>query len=216
MISTQPRASRTSLRSLLLGSLGAALATVALVGCDKGPRAETSAAKPTEPPAATFTAQPTAPAATTVPASGAAIDPAVAKPQGTAYGEGVKLTDATSISAILANPDPFVGKAVRVEGMIADVCPKRGCWMELAGDVEGDKLRFKVQDGVMVFPMDAKGKYAVAEGVVAVKDLTLEQSREYAEYQAKEYGRPYDPASITKPTRIVRIDGTGAVLRDQK
>jgi hypothetical protein len=140
----------------------------------------------------------------------------VAKPAGTPYGAGVKLVDATSISALLADPEPFTGKTVRVEGMIAEVCPKRGCWMELAGDVAGDKLRFKVEDGAMVFPMDAKGKYAVAEGVVAVTQLTLEQTREYAEYQAKEYGKPYDPASITEGRRIVRLDGTGAVIRDQK
>lgn len=206
-----------ALRSLLMTT--AALTAGALSGCDKGPaRGEPTAAKATEPATAPAAAAPaaTAPAATVVPAGGAAMDPAVATPAGTPYGAGVKMTDATSISAILANPDTFAGKTVRVEGMIADVCPKRGCWMELAGDVPGDKLRFKVEDGAMVFPMDAKGKYAVAEGVVAVNELTLEQSREYAEYQAKEYGKPYDPASITKPTKIVRLDGAGAIVRDSK
>lgn len=192
----------TSVRSVLLGLFGSALA---LAACDKGP----PRGEPQPPTQA-------ASAPTPVPASGAAVDPAVAKPAGTPYGAGVKLSDATAISAILANPDTFAGKTVRVEGMISDVCPKRGCWMELAGDVAGDKLRFKVEDGAMVFPMDAKGKYAVAEGVVAVTQLTVEQTREYAEYQAKEYGKPYDPASITEGKRIVRLDGTGALVRDQK
>jgi hypothetical protein len=68
----------------------------------------------------------------------------------------------------------------------------------------------------MVFPPDAKGKFAVAEGVVAVRELSIEESKKYAEYQSKEYGIPYDEASITKPTSIVRLDGTGAVFRDQK
>lgn len=212
------RAPTRALRSVLTAVLGATLAAGALAGCDKGPaRSEATAAKTAEPAA---TAAPTTPATPAtpieVPAGGATIDPAVAKPSGTPYGAGVKLVDATSISAILATPEPFAGKTVRVEGMIADVCPKRGCWMELAGDVAGDKLRFKVEDGAMVFPMDAKGKYAVAEGVVAITELTLEQTREYAEHQAKEYGKPYDPASITKPSRIVRLDGVGALIRDQK
>jgi hypothetical protein len=105
---------------------------------------------------------------------------------------------------------------VRVEGMITDVCPKRGCWFDLAGGGPGKKLKFKVTDGEMVFPVDAKGKVAVAEGVVAVRELSIEESKQYAEYQAKEYGIPYDPASITKPTSVVRLDGTGAVFRDQK
>lgn len=167
--------------------------------CDKGPPARGEAK--------------TAPAAAT---TGAASATAATAAAGKSYGAGVKLAEATAMADILKDPNAFQGKTVRVEGLISDVCPKRGCWMELAGDVPGQKLRFKVEDGDMVFPMEAKGQYAVAEGVVAVNELSLEASREYAEYQAKEYGKPYDPASITTPTRIVRLDGLGAVLRDQK
>ena len=175
--------------------------------CDKGPPARGEAK--TAPAAATAAAGETA-AAKTEPATAAATA------AGKSYGAGVKLAEATAMADILKDPNAFQGKTVRIEGLISDVCPKRGCWMELAGDVPGQKLRFKVEDGDMVFPMEAKGQYAVAEGVVAVNELSLEASREYAEYQAKEYGKPYDPASITTPTRIVRLDGLGAVLRDQK
>lgn len=182
----------------------AALATVAIAGCDKGPAAR---GEKHEPAAA-------AAAAATEPAGGAAAGAAAV--EGKSYGAGVKLAAATPIADILKDPNAFQGKTVRVEGLIADVCPKRGCWMELAGENAGEKMRFKVEDGDMVFPMEAKGQYAVAEGVVAVNELSLEDSKKYAEYQAKEYGKPYDPASITEPTRIVRLDGLGAVLRDQK
>ena len=126
----------------------------------------------------------------------------------------MKLTEATPIDAILAEPKKFAGKTVRVEGMVTDVCPKRGCWFELAGAKPGQKLRFKVTDGEMVFPPDSKGKTAVAEGVVAATELTLEQTKERLEYEAKEYGKPYDPASVTEPMTVVRLDGTGAVFRD--
>jgi hypothetical protein len=67
----------------------------------------------------------------------------------------------------------------------------------------------------MVFPMDAKGKTAVAQGEIAVRELSLEETKEYAKEQAEEYGKPYDEASITKPQQIVRLDGTGAVFRDK-
>jgi len=139
-----------------------------------------------------------------------------AAPTGATFGAGVKLAETTPIDTILADPKAYQGKTVRVEGMITDVCPKRGCWFDLAGGGPGKKLKFKVTDGEMVFPVDAKGKVAVAEGVVAVRELSIEESKQYAEYQSKEYGIPYDPASITKPTSVVRLDGTGAVFRDQK
>jgi hypothetical protein len=138
-----------------------------------------------------------------------------AKAEGKTFGAGVKLAQATSIDSILANPKDWNGKTVRVEGMIVDVCPKRGCWMELAGEKPGQKLKFKVTDGEMVFPMDAKGQRASAEGVIAVKELSIEESKQYAEYQAKEYGKPYDPASITQPTVVARLDGTGVVIHSK-
>lgn len=190
--------------SKLLGGL-VFLVLGAAIGCNKGPTKsdEKPVAKAAEPVATA--AAPAAPAVAAV----AAVD-------GQKFGAGVTLTDSLEIEKLLADPNAYKGKNVRVEGMVTDVCPKRGCWFEMAGSAPGQKLRFKVQDGDMVFPPDSKGKHAVAEGVVAVTELTLEQSKEHAEYQSKEYGIKYDPASITKPTTVVRIDGTGAVFRDKK
>jgi hypothetical protein len=171
---------------VLVGSL--------LAACDKGP-----------PKSSESNAAVAAPAKTGEAPKGEA-------PKGESFGAGVKLTTTTPIDSILAEPKKFAGQTVRVEGMVTDVCPKRGCWFEMAGSKPGQTLRFKVTDGEMVFPADSKGKKAVAEGVVAVKEMTLEESKEYAEYQAKEYNKPYDPASIKEPMAIVRIDGTGAVF----
>jgi hypothetical protein len=147
----------------------------------------------------------------------AATAPAAAADQaGMVYGAGVSQTESVAMATLLADPKAYEGKTVRVEGTVTDVCPKRGCWFEMAGEQPGQKMRFKVRDGEIVFPMDAKGKYALAEGVVAVQSLSLEQTRQYLEYQAREYGSTVDPASVTEPMTIVRLDGTGAVIRDGK
>lgn len=174
-----------------------ALATAA-AACDSSTASPPKSAKTSTASAASTTAAPAAPA------------------PGQSFGAGVKLTETTPVATLLADPKAHVGKTVRVEGQVVDVCPKRGCWMDLAGDAPGQKVRFKVTDGEMVFPVDAKGKHAVVEGVVAVNELTLEETREYVAYQQKEYGAEKDPASVTEPMVIVRIDGTGAQLRDRK
>lgn len=207
----------------ILGGLSG-LGGLMLVGCEQAKGGEHTAkqaavastnaaalagAAPAAPPATAPTHAPSEPGS-------APSTAAVAQPEGTRFGAGVTLATSTTVKEILATPTAFAGKTLRVEGMIIDVCPKRGCWFELAGDAPGQKLRFKVQDGDMVFPMDAKGKYAVAEGTLAVKELSLEETKQYLEYQAKEYGQPVDPAALQKPMSIVRLDGTGAVLRDQK
>jgi hypothetical protein len=84
------------------------------------------------------------------------------------YGTGLTLTEVTKISAIYANPEKFDGKRVQVEGPIVDVCADMGCWLALGSDKESQTLRFKVEDGVIVFPMSAKGKKAKVEGVLVV------------------------------------------------
>lgn len=174
------------------------------VACDKGP--QKGQAAPSQKAASPSGAA--APAATTK------IE--ATKVEGKVYGKGVSEPSSVSISAIMDNPDAYKGKTVRVEGLVTDVCPKRGCWFEMAGEKPGQKMKFKVDDGVMVFPMTAKGKYAVAQGVVKVRKLTLEETRKHAEYLASYKGKKIDPKTITEPRTVVRIAGAGAVVRDKK
>src|SRR5262245_43093686 len=84
------------------------------------------------------------------------------------FGTGVSLKDTTPIDRLIARPADFEGKTVRVEGTISAVCTEMGCWMALAPDTakDGSTLMIKVDDGVIVFPVSAKGKRAAAQGVV--------------------------------------------------
>lgn len=134
--------------------------------------------------------------------------------EGKTYGKGVAAGDVVAVSELIAHPEAYVGKTVRVEGLITDVCPKRGCWMNLAGDKEFQTVRIKVDDGVIVFPMDAKGKHAVAEGVFTKIDITPEQAIEHARHLAEEKGEKFDAAKAKDlPTVVYQIQGTGAVIR---
>lgn len=179
-----------------MSKLGSLLVLALLVGaCDKGPPVKAESA----------------PAATAKTAEAPKVE--APKAEGQTFGEAISVTEVTSIDSILADGKAYAGKTVRVEGMVTDVCPKRGCWMELASSKPGEKLKFKVTDGVMTFPADAKGKKAIAQGVVAVRELSIEETKEFAKYEAEEYGKPYDEASITQPRTIVRLDGTGAILQ---
>ena len=66
-------------------------------------------------------------------------------------------------SELLAHLDQYDGKLVRVEGTVAAVCPHRGCWMDVVG-TDGAKVRIKVTDGEIVFPVSAQGKHVIGEG----------------------------------------------------
>jgi hypothetical protein len=84
------------------------------------------------------------------------------------FGKGVTLSTVTPLDQMLTQPSKFEGKTVRVEGVVTAVCSEMGCWMALgAKDAPGvQTLMIKVEDGVIVFPVTAKGRKAAAQGVV--------------------------------------------------
>lgn len=128
-------------------------------------------------------------------------------------GKGVEVAEATSMARILADPDAWVGKTVRIEGRVLDVCPMKGCWMELeeTGPAGNGRLRVKVEDGVMVFPVTAKGKLAVAEGKVEAIPMSREQYVRWLAHLAEERGEAFDASTVGEgPFRVLQIQGTGA------
>ncbi|MBI3786746.1 MAG: DUF4920 domain-containing protein [Ignavibacteriales bacterium] len=129
------------------------------------------------------------------------------------YGKSLTLKRTTKISEILAHPEKFNGKKVLVEGKIVDVCSKAGCWIKIAGEKESDVIQFKVDDGVIVFPVTEKGKLATAEGKVFAKKSTKEELIEAGKREAAEQGKQFDPSGITGPQTVVRINGEGAVVK---
>lgn len=127
------------------------------------------------------------------------------------YGKGVSIAEKTPVSAIFDNPDAYIGKPVRVEGMILEVCSKRGCWVYLASDRQGEKIQVKVVDGEIVFPMSASGRMAVVEGVVEALEMSREEMLKYMQHLAEEKGQPFDPATV-KDERVIRLKGIGAQI----
>lgn len=79
--------------------------------------------------------------------------------------QGVSLEQSTPIAEILAHPDDYAGKNVRIEGIIVEICATRGCYVTLQ-DPQGNKLNLKVVDGELDFrDLVQTGQYAVGEGV---------------------------------------------------
>lgn len=129
-------------------------------------------------------------------------------------GKPITLTDVTSISQILDNPQEFLGDTVLVNGTIIDVCKKRGCWMEIASDSAFQSIKVKVKDGEIVFPLSAKGSTALVEGVVEQLVFTKDEVIKMEQHHAEEQGTKFDPSTITKGKTIFRIRGIGAVIEE--
>ncbi|MCS7042181.1 MAG: DUF4920 domain-containing protein [Bryobacteraceae bacterium] len=127
-------------------------------------------------------------------------------------GKPLTLKQRTPIAELSAKPEKYIDQTVQVRGRIAEVCEKMGCWMNLVDPATNARVRIKVKDGEIVFPKEAVGKMAVAEGKFVRIELTREQAIERARHEAEENRKPFDPSSITGPVTIYQIQGTGAVI----
>lgn len=125
-------------------------------------------------------------------------------------GKTITLTEVTSISQILENPQEFLGDTVLVSGTVIDVCKKRGCWMEIASDSAFQSIKVKVKDGEIVFPLSAKGSTALVEGVVEQLVFTKDEVITMEKHHAEEQGTEFDPSTIIEGKTTYRIRGIGA------
>ena len=124
------------------------------------------------------------------------------------FGKGVSLTEATSIKALYETPDKFIGKTIRIDGVVTAVCEEMGCWMALGEtDKAENTVRLKVDHASgIVFPIAAKGKNASAEGVFEkiadgdkeAKEAAAEQA---AQTKGSDFGKKY------------QLKATGAIVK---
>ena len=123
--------------------------------------------------------------------------------QETTLGGGVTIKDATPIEAVAKNPQAYVGKTIRVDGVATAVCTEMGCWMAVSSSDAKDAPTIRLQvdhDGKIVFPVTAKGKQVSAEGTfqpvgatdaessTEAKAATKIDARAFTEYQLKATG----------------------------
>jgi hypothetical protein len=134
------------------------------------------------------------------------------------FGKGVTLKEATPIKKLYDTPAAFVGKTVRIDGVVSAVCEEMGCWMALADLADAAKVvRFKVDHGAgIAFPITAKGKAATAEGVfekIAAGDKEAHEAAAEHASHAAHTGQAGGPAAALDFGKLYQIKLTGAIVK---
>ncbi|MCB9884310.1 MAG: DUF4920 domain-containing protein [Planctomycetes bacterium] len=124
------------------------------------------------------------------------------------FGDGVLVSDVKVVAAadLLKDPAAYEGKTVRVEGPITAVCQTKGCWMHLNSETEPVMVKFK--DYGFFMPKDASGRTAILDGVVKVKQETVEETKHYLE----DAGKTEEAAKITEGRKIPTVVASGVAL----
>ena len=117
------------------------------------------------------------------------------------FGAPFAIEEVTKAKAVFDNPDGFVGKKVRVEGSVSDVCQKMGCWMVIS---EGEKsMRITTKDHKFFVAKDGAGSKCHIEGEVIARELDPERTAHFESESSKDAPIPEKEAKDNKTYEIV-------------
>lgn len=122
-------------------------------------------------------------------------------------------TPLITLETLMADPEAYLDRVVRVKGKVTGVCPMAGCWLDLSAG--GNQVRVKVKDGEIVFDQKLVGHEVFAEGTIYKFELTRERAVEYFRHLAEEKGEDFDPQSVKQGTTIYQIGGIGVATLPQ-
>ena len=127
------------------------------------------------------------------------------------FGEAFSDEGAVPVQAVMAERDQYVGKSVKIEGTVAEVCQMEGCWLTIqAGD--GDNVRVLVarkESGEYAFtvPTDISGRRVVVQGTLAEETLLEGTQRHLAE----DAGREVDEDTLA-PKAELQLTAQGVLI----
>jgi len=145
---------------------GAVAASLWLVACEAAPVSPSPSKPQATDPAGPREAAPEAPKP--VAESAAPAAPNTERH----FGAALALNDAIPVAQVLGDPQAHLGKVVQCSGVIARVCERAGCWLELrpeGSEVEG--LRVPMARHAFFIPQDAVGRPALVEGELTARAL---------------------------------------------
>ncbi len=117
------------------------------------------------------------------------------------YGEvKFKSTDAKSISATPSEGD------VVIKTTVVEVCPKKGCWMNVNGKESAEVVRVTFKDYGFFVPTELNGKEIAMQGRFVKHVESVEEQK----HLLKDAKRPKSEIDgITKPKETVRFVAIG-------
>ena len=104
------------------------------------------------------------------------------------YGSVIDSKEFKQIKMLIDNADEYLNTDVLISGTILEVCPMRGCWVNVKDNDSESNIRVKVTDGEIVFPLSSKGKQVNVQGTFTKLEFSEEQAKMWKIHLAEEQG----------------------------
>jgi hypothetical protein len=97
-----------------------------------------------------------------------------------------------------------------ISGEIIDVCPKKGCWMNVKVDTDTIFVKFK-DYGFFVPKSGMEGKKAIIQGLASIDTVSVKDLKHYAEDAGKS---KIEIEKITSPEIKISFLAEGVIIKD--
>jgi len=128
---------------------------------------------------------------------------------GVQYGKTINkdgAIDVQQLTAKLTADSTYTGK---VEGKVVEVCKKKGCFIRVLREGDGDPILVRFKDYGFFMPQDIVGKTVVLEGEAKVREVSVAQQQHFAADAGKD---AEEIAKITEPKVDINIIADGVVV----
>jgi len=110
-------------------------------------------------------------------------------PQPLKVGATITTKNATNIDRLAKDPKRYVGRTLRIEGVVKGVCQGRGCWVEVAS-ATGQSFLAKSLDESVLLPKDCVGRRIVVQGKVTTLPAPGAEAHQHAEHNTDGHACP--------------------------
>ncbi|HEY5825405.1 MAG TPA: DUF4920 domain-containing protein [Cyclobacteriaceae bacterium] len=134
--------------------------------------------------------------------------PQVPADKGATFGSVITAEGAVPLAGISSVLESKESANVKVTAKVIDVCPKKGCWMQLEMP-DQSKVFVKMKDYGFFVPMAIKGKTVVIDGEAKSVVTSVDELKHYAEDARKS---KEEIAAITEPKKEIRFTANGILV----
>ncbi len=129
------------------------------------------------------------------------------------FGETIEAEGAISLVDLRAQMGEADSMRTKVVASVTEVCQKKGCWMNLASEDEGEgEVMVRFKDYAFFMPMDLAGERVVVDGWAYRQMIPVDELRHYAEDAGKS---EEEIAAITEPEERLTFLASGVLLLDR-
>src|SRR3546814_18593795 len=101
------------------------------------------------------------------------------------YGKTITKDGAINVQQLeskLTTDSTYTGK---VEGKVVEVCKKKGCFIRVQREGEGNPILVRFTDYGFFMPQDIVGKTVILAGQAKVREVSVPQQKNFAENEGK-------------------------------